>query len=138
MVVALWSGNLLTVGYMVAPTLFMTLHDRALAGTIAGSLFAVQFWCSLVLGALLLALLIPLPGQQRKLPCLLTGLILICTLISHLGIQPEMAALRAQAGAILQGAQGVAQSRFAMLHGISASLYLVQSIAGLILLWRLA
>jgi hypothetical protein len=134
-VAALWSGNLLTVGYMVAPTLFTTLQDRALAGTIAGSMFAVQFWCSLVLGALMLVLLTRLPRQQRTLPSVLTVLILMCTLISHLGLQPEMAALRAQAGPILQGA---AQSRFAILHGISASLYLLQSIAALFLLWRLA
>jgi hypothetical protein len=132
---SLWLGNLLTIGYMAAPTLFMTLHDRALAGTIAGSLFAVQFWCSIGFGALLLILVQRSASLERKLATGLIILMLLSTCLSHLLLQPEMAALRAQAGGILQGA---AQSRFGLLHGVSSSLYLLQTLAGAVLLWRLA
>ena len=37
----LWIGGLWAVGYLVAPTLFYTLADRALAGMVAGKLFTL-------------------------------------------------------------------------------------------------
>ncbi|MCE2832533.1 MAG: DUF4149 domain-containing protein, partial [Oxalobacteraceae bacterium] len=44
LLVTFWVGSLWTVGYLAAPTLFATLPDRALAGSIAGSLFRVEAW----------------------------------------------------------------------------------------------
>ena len=35
----LWVGSLWAIGYIAAPTLFATLEDRALAGTLAGAMF---------------------------------------------------------------------------------------------------
>ena len=56
LLVTFWVGSLWTVGYLAAPTLFATLPDRALAGSIAGSLFRVQAWVSVGCGLLLLLL----------------------------------------------------------------------------------
>ncbi len=38
----LWIGGLWVIGYLVAPTLFYTLSDRALAGSLAGKLLNAQ------------------------------------------------------------------------------------------------
>ena len=137
---ALWLGNLFTVGYMVAPTLFASLADRALAGTIAGSMFGVQFWCSLVLGLLLLILL--MPGQAKefakpdKILLTLVLFMLLLALANHFGMRPEMAALREQAGGLAQMPEAV-RSRFGLLHGISSVIYLLQSACSVALLWRM-
>ena len=46
---SLWVGSLITVGYLVAPTLFATLTDRQVAGMVAGAIFQVEAYVSLVL-----------------------------------------------------------------------------------------
>ncbi|MBI3228813.1 MAG: DUF4149 domain-containing protein, partial [Burkholderiales bacterium] len=104
LIAALWVGNIVTVGYMVAPTLFATLYDRVLAGTIAGSMFGVQFWLTLGCGGLLFGLVQGIAPAQRKILRLLVGSILLCAVISHLGLQPMMAAIKAEAGGVLAGA----------------------------------
>ena len=40
----LWVGALWAVGFVVAPVLFATLTDRALAGQLAGKLFGLMAW----------------------------------------------------------------------------------------------
>ena len=44
LVAALWAGSLWTIGYVVAPTLFLSLHDNVLAGTIVGFLLRTEAW----------------------------------------------------------------------------------------------
>lgn len=137
---ALWVGNLLTIGYLVAPTLFATLADRALAGTIAGSLFQVQFFCSLVLGSLLLALL--LAGREpglwgwRGLGSLIL-LMLALSLLNQFALRPQMALVREAMHAGGMVVDAGLRSRFGILHGISSVLYMIQSLCGLVLLWRM-
>jgi hypothetical protein len=139
LLVTLWAGSLWTIGYVVAPTLFATLPDRLLAGSIAGSLFRIEAWLS-VCCALLLLLLSRLPGSRldpshaRPPGGLVLG-ILACTLIGYFGLQPFMAALR-EAG----GAAGVLSSevrtQFGILHGISSGIYLIQSLLGVALVLK--
>ena len=43
----LWVGSLWVVGFVVAPLLFAELHDRALAGSTAGTLFTVTSYIGL-------------------------------------------------------------------------------------------
>jgi len=133
----LWVGSTWTVGYVVAPTLFASLGDRILAGTIAGSLFRVQAWISLTCGVLLLGLLcipVRLRADQRLL--LLTAAVLLCTVVGYFGLQPFMAALRETAG--LSGVlESGARTRFVMLHGVASGIYLLQSLLGAILILRL-
>ena len=138
-VAALWAGSLWTIGYMVAPTLFATLPDRVLAGSIAGSLFRVEAWLSVICAAILLVL-IRLPGDdadasRRKTRLYLVLGMLACTLIGYFGLQPFMSALRESAGAI-----GVMNSdvrmQFGILHGISSGIYLIQSLLGVALVLK--
>lgn len=126
LLVTLWAGSLWTVGYLVAPTLFGTLADRALAGTIAGSMFRVEAWLSLACGLALVGLLLAskdVTAQRRKMLVWVVLGMLGCALLSHFGLQPVMAAMR-EAGE---------RSTFGMLHGVSMVLYLVQSLMALFL-----
>ena len=131
----LWAGSLWTVGYLAAPTLFATLSDRVLAGTIAASLFRNGAYLSIACALALLLLLWMDKGRAAGRTLLLIILaMLTCTLVVHFGLQPAMAALREAAGAsgVMESAE---KSRFGMLHGISSGIYLIQSLlAGYLIL----
>lgn len=139
-ITALWVGSLWTVGYLVAPTLFATLTDRAQAGTIAGSMFRVEAWLSITCAVLLMVLLKAcapvVRGRQRVRASVLILSMLAATLVSHFGLQPLMAAMRETAGP-----GGVmnpdAKMHFGILHGISSAVYLIESLLGLALLLAL-
>jgi MFS family permease len=133
LIATLWVGALWTVGFIVAPTLFTTLADRALAGTIAGGLFRVIAWLSLVCAAVLIALLLREEKRTtRPLFYLIAGMVL-CTLAGYFGLQPTMASLREvlHAGAAVDPEQ-LAQARkhFGILHGVSTGFYVIQSLLG--------
>lgn len=139
LLVTFWVGTVWGIGYVAAPALFANLHDRVLAGTIAGHLFRAEALVSLSCGFILLSLLISgrdLESGQRRTGLLLVAVMLACTLIGYFGLQPMMAELRE-----LAGPAGVmaseARSRFGMLHGISAVLHLLQSLAGAWLVLRI-
>jgi hypothetical protein len=138
--VTLWVGSLWTIGYIVAPTLFLTLENRMLAGTIAGRLFQFEAWLTIAC-ALVLAILVAKAGQSfesrtRKQLLIVIALMLACSLIGHFGIQPYMAELRA---AVAPGSvmAGEIQARFGRLHGLSSAIYLLQSLLGLVLVLKL-
>lgn len=146
LIAALWVGSLWTVGYLVAPTLFATLADRVQAGTIAGSMFRVEAWLSIFCAVLLIVLLklyasaasaaLASGSRRRKLlPVLILGM-LACTLVSHFGLQPFMAALREAAGPAGVMAPD-AKMQFGILHGISSVIYLIESLLGVALLLAL-
>ncbi|MFL6658793.1 MAG: DUF4149 domain-containing protein [Massilia sp.] len=121
LLVVLWAGSLWTMGYVAAPTLFATLHDTALAGTIAGSLLRSEAWLSLVVGVLVMGMLAvakDVTAQRRKLLLLVAGAMLVGVLVNYLGLWPVMAEAR------LAGDR----SKFGMLHGISMVIYLVQAV----------
>ncbi len=122
----LWVGALWTVGYLVAPVLFDQL-DTATAGRIAGELFRLVTWLSMICGVLLLlaAARVGLAGRGKTLRCALIASMMALLAASEWLLRPRMQAARLPDGTPGEG--------FAMLHGISASLYLAASIAGLLL-----
>lgn len=137
LVAVFWAGSLWTVGYLVAPTLFATLSDRSLAGTIAGSMFHVQAMASLACGLLLMLLLwLATPEwravRRRKVLAIIAGM-LLCTVAVHFGLQPMMAELRAT-GLV----EEAVKSRFGLLHGVSSVIYLVESFLAVWLLSSVA
>ena len=140
LVATLWAGSLWTIGFIVAPTLFGTLSDRVLAGNIAGSMVRAEAWLSLACALRLLAWLQWAPGalelKRRRLLGALVLSMLVCALLSHFGISPLMAELKAQA----QGASGIMdeamRSRFGMLHGVSTVIFAVQSLLAGVLIWK--
>ncbi|PUA19250.1 DUF4149 domain-containing protein [Glaciimonas sp. PCH181] len=136
----LWVGSLWTVGYLVAPTLFSTLPDRVLAGTIAGGLFRVEAWLGIACG-LLLTLLFGFRTADdnaplRKTVLRLTLAMLVCTLIGYFGVQPFMASLREASGPGGVMSSG-AKTQFAILHGVASGIYLIQSLLGIGLILKL-
>lgn len=135
----LWAGSIWTVGYLVAPTLFATLADRVLAGTVAASMFRSAAWLSLVCGVLLLVLLVTgvasLEAARRRSLLKIACAMLLCTLVMHFGLQPLMAALREGSSAGVMAA--AARTRFGILHGVSSLIYLIQSVLAGWLLWKL-
>jgi len=123
----LWVGALWTVGYIVAPALFANLPDRTQAGQMAGELFTLVTWLGLACGGILLVAEV---RSDRLVPIrrLRTGLVvfmLACQAGSEWVLRPMMAATRAADGSPGDG--------FGLLHGISASLWLLASLAGLLL-----
>ena len=128
LVAALWAGSLWAVGYLVAPTLFLSL-DRTLAGSIAGLMFHAEAMLSLGCGAAMGLLLFvgtrDWTPQRRRSVLLIVVAMVMCTVVSHFGLQPMMAAAKA-----------AGDSRFGKLHGISSSIYLLQSLLAGWLVWK--
>lgn len=137
----LWVGSLWTVGYVVAPTLFWTLSDRVLAGTIAGSLFRIEAWLSVALAIVLAALVakggVKVTSEQRRACLRLISFMVLCTVLGYFATQPFMAALRQAAGPAGVMASD-ARLQFGVLHGVASGFYLIESLlgAGLILKLR--
>lgn len=126
LLVTLWAGSLWTIGYIAAPTLFATLYDKVLAGTVAGSLLRSEAWLSMAVGVLLMALLAvskDVTAERRKLLFGVVVAMLVCSLLNYFGLWPVMAEAK------LAGER----SKFGMLHGVSMVIYLVQSLLGVFL-----
>lgn len=135
----LWVGSLWTIGYIVAPTLFASLGNSRLAGSIAGKLFRVEAWLSLACGAALYVLIRCssadiTPAARRQLGWLVVGM-LACSLVGYFGLQPFMASLRETTGP--DGAmEAVSRARFGVLHAVASALYLTQSLLGVALILK--
>ncbi|MBN3757309.1 DUF4149 domain-containing protein [Paraburkholderia sp. Tr-20389] len=135
-----WVGSLLTIGYAVAPVLFTSL-DRMTAGAVAAQLFRIEGVIGVVCGVLLLALcnvLVRRGGDAyRRLRWLIAGM-LVCVLVGYFALQPFMNALRIAAQeAGTDVGHSVYASRFGMLHGVSSVFYLIESLLGIALVWKL-
>lgn len=137
---AVWVGSLLTIGYAVAPVLFKTL-ERMTAGSVAAQLFRIEAILGVVCGVLLLAL----SNQQvrrgsneyRRVRWVVAAMV-VCVLVGYFALQPFMNALRVAAmDAGTDISNSPYASRFGMLHGVSSVFYLVESVLGLMLIWRL-
>ena len=130
--VVFWAGALWTVGFVVAPVLFELISERALAGSIAGRLFHSTWWISYVVGACVLLHALA-RGAARSAVFWLAAAMIALSLISALGIQPQIAELRAN-----MGADEALRARFAMWHGVSSMLYAVQSVLAVVLVVKFA
>lgn len=130
----LWVGGLWAIGFIAAPTLFSALSDRALAGMLAGRMFTVMAWVGLVCGSYLLLfhLLSHKAAAFRQATFWIVLAMLLLTMVGHFGVQPIVARLKLEGGAV-HLLQGVAADRFARWHGIASLLYLVEALLGLFL-----
>ncbi|MGD2139121.1 MAG: DUF4149 domain-containing protein [Burkholderiales bacterium] len=138
--ITLWVGALWTAGLLVAPLLFRMLDDRALAGTIAGSLFSTTALIGIVCGVCILATWFYSQRggalRSRYLAWLVVAMLVI-TLAGQFGVQPVLAGLREQAFP-----QPVMQTTlagsFARWHMVAGILYIVECLLGaaLVILYR--
>src|SRR5690554_2125845 len=129
--VAFWAGALWTTGFIVAPTLFQLLPERALAGNVAGHLFQSVHWIAVVAGGyvLLFALLRHGRAAFTKGAVWLAFTMLVIVAVGALGLQPVIAELRPS---LADNAE--VRERFSMLHGISSMLYALSSVLAVVLL----
>lgn len=135
--ITLWVGGLWAIGYIAAPVLFTQLADKQLAGNLAGSMFVVIAYVGMACGAYLLLYRINQYGgavfKQAYFWAVLV--MLLITLGIHFGIQPIMEGLKEQAmpKAVMQS---MFSDRFARWHGVSSIVYLIESLLGLVLLFK--
>jgi hypothetical protein len=121
-----WVGGLWAIGFMVAPALFASLDDRALAGSLAGSMFHIIAWVGLACGGLLLLFNQMRYRQQRmNWRALVLAGMLVLVVVGQFVLAPMIAGLREQGLS--------ATPEFARLHGAASLLYLVNSLLGLTL-----
>ena len=115
-VLALWSGMQLTVGYAVAPLLFARLGDPVLAGAVAGELFRLVFLTGVVV---LLWARWALPGPRRW-PHRLLEAAWVAVVLQAAALQPLMAHFKALGPD--------SRSTFLVVHGLSQILYAAVSL----------
>jgi hypothetical protein len=134
LVIAIWLGSQMAIGYIAAPVLFSQLADRTLAGELAGAMFSVMAWVSLACGAYLLLYLIAIKHKRvfHSRAFWLVTVMLGITVASHFGIQPLMAQLKHDA-LPLPVTESAFHDRFALWHGVSSGLYLLQTMLGAVL-----
>ncbi|MGN6082678.1 DUF4149 domain-containing protein [Trinickia sp.] len=140
LLVLIWVGSALTIGYVVAPTLF-TMLEPSMAGNLAARLFRIEAFVGVVCGILSLALGNRLvrggASDYRRLRWLVVGM-LLCVLIGYFALQPFMDALREAARAAgLDLAHSPYAARFGLLHGVATVFYVAETLLGLVLAWML-
>jgi len=141
LIAGLWVGSLLTVGYLVAPAILSTMTDRQAAGMVAGSIFRIEAYLSVIvcIGLMVLANLLVNRGlyQFRIIRWLLLAM-LFCSVAAAFVFIPWMNALRDNA--LAQGMPVMlspSATLFGRLHGASSILFMIQSVLGIFLVWRL-
>jgi hypothetical protein len=120
----LWVGSFWVAGFVVAPLLFAQLDDRALAGSVAGSLFTLTSYIGLVCGSLLLVFNgVNFKCSNWRAVVIVSMLLLV--VVGQFVITPMVADLRVQ---------GLTDTpRFGQLHGLASVLFIITSVLGLVL-----
>lgn len=133
-----WVGGMWAAGYIAAPVLFQSLPDKALAGMLAGKLFAVTAYMGMVCAVYLLVYVYTRYGKQvlRQSLFWVMVVMLLFTLLGQFGMQPLLAEIKSQALP-----QYVMDSpyadRFRLWHGASSIVFLLQSLLGAVLLLKM-
>ncbi|MCX7627540.1 MAG: DUF4149 domain-containing protein [Methylophilaceae bacterium] len=132
-----WVGGLWAIGYLAAPVLFHTLDDRQLAGVLAGKMFAWIAYFGVFCAFYLLIHRIVSDGTRAlRQGCfwVIMGMLLL-TLAGQFGIQPVLAQLKVEAGA-MDVMQSVFADRFRTWHGVASIGYLIESLLGVVLVLK--
>ncbi|KND60370.1 putative transmembrane protein [Candidatus Burkholderia verschuerenii] len=137
----LWVGSLLSLGFIAAPVIFSTLTNTTDAGTVAAQLFRIEAIIGMI-SALALILIgnrfVKSGIVDYKRVRWIVAVMLVCVLVGYFALQPFMNSLRVAAqesGTELANSPYAQQ--FGILHGVSSAIYLIESLFGLALVWRL-
>jgi hypothetical protein len=117
----LWAGSLWSLAAWVAPIMFHAQPDRHLAGMLAARFFTVETYLGIAVAAVALAL----PGRG-KMPGLYAAATLLA--VNEWGLKRYMEAARIRGTAL-----GLS---FGAWHGTAAILYVVASLAVLLVIWK--
>ena len=136
----LWVGSLLTIGFLVVPTLFSSLGDRQVAGMVAANLFKSIAYISVLTSIVLMFLanyFVRLGKSQFRLDRWLLLGMLGCAISAAFIIIPWMNSLRDQALYLgLSVRESTHAVLFGRLLGVSSAIYMLQALLGITLLWR--
>jgi len=122
----LWVGGLWAIGYIAAPALFASLEDRALAGTLAGTMFEIVAYLGMVCAVLLLlSNQVRNPGRRLNWRAGVLLVMFVLVLAGQFVVAPMIAEIRM--------AETTESSAFAWLHGVASLAYLVTGLLGLAL-----
>ncbi len=140
LIAGLWVGSFITIGFLVVPILFTSLGDRQVAGMVAANLFKVTAYSGVVICIILMLLANYLVRQQftqyRLARWILLGM-LACTVGAAFILIPWMNSLRDQALILGVSVRETTNAvLFGRLHGASSILFMVQTLLGLVLVWR--
>lgn len=129
--ITVWVGGLFAIGYLAVPVLFTQIADRMQAGNIAAVMFSIGGWLGLACGLILLLIVGVWHGTAalRNPVTRIVSLMLLLGLVGQFVVQPEIAAIKAQAYP-LAVAESPLHAQFARWHGVSSVLYLLQALSG--------
>ena len=119
----LWVGGLWAIGYIAVPALFARLEDRALAGSLAGTMFEIVAYVGMVCAVLLLlSNQVRNPGRRLNWRAVVLLVMLLLVVAGQFIVAPMIAEIRV--------AGTSASSAFAWWHGMASFAYLVTSLLG--------
>lgn len=133
---AVWLGSLWFMAILVAPALFKWL-PRPEAGLVAGRLFYMLSWYSLLLGSLMFVFSMGMGVFERSgkaLHALALIVVGVCA-VELLWLHPQMQDMRAMISSAPAEQVEQIRSGFGKMHAVSSVLYSIKMIAGL--LWGL-
>ena len=130
--VSFWAGGLWFAGGLVAPLLFRAAPDRQVAGALAGQMFTLLAWVGLGCGLYVLVHAVARAGPAALKTGLfwVVSLMLLLTAVGQFGVQPVLAAIKAEA-LPREVMESVVRDRFAAWHGVASVLYLIQALLAL-------
>jgi Domain of unknown function (DUF4149) len=136
----LWVGSFITIGFLVVPILFSSLDDRQVAGFIAANLFKSTAYIGVFISLILMVMANHFvrhgKSHYRLARWLLLGM-LACTVGAAFILIPWMNSLRDQALYLgLSVRESTHVVLFNRLHAVSSTLFMVQAILGIVLVWR--
>jgi hypothetical protein len=133
LLVCLWTGAVLAIALIAAPSAFAALPSKELAGQVAARMFSIEAYGSVVLAA---AAWFTMKGESLKSSWPLAMallLVMIGTIAGYFGLQPELQQVKTTLGSTSE--------RYGVLHGLSMGLYTLKALAwiaaSMLLLWRL-
>ena len=136
----LWVGGLLTIGFLVVPTLFSSLGDRQVAGMVAANLFKSTAYISVLTSIVLMVLanyFVRVGKPQYRIDRWILLGMLACAIAAAYIIIPWMNSLRDQALYLgLSVRESTHAVLFSRLHGVSSAIYMLQTLLGIVLVWR--
>ena len=125
LVAAFWWGSLSTIGFLVVPMLFARLGSPAVAGNMAGQLFAAQTWVALACGLVLLVHFRAQAGERMDAAArTITGWVitaLLLALLQQYAVAPRI----------------LARENLKLWHTLGSAMYLGQWLCAGVVLWRM-
>jgi hypothetical protein len=122
---ALWWGSSCAIGFLAVPMLFANLPTPALAGTVAGKLFAAQTWLAVACGLILLFAAKAEEGDGSSLAWRRGALVfvvagMLLALLSEFAVAPRI----------------LAREHLPLWHAVGSGMYLLQWLSAAVVLWK--